>query len=253
MLSGPPARAAKRRPFVPEAQLGKVPGRHRLGELSMSLRTAGLVLACALSLGITAPIQAHAGAQQSPGALAGDAADHGDYATALRLAQPLAERGDPEGENIMGLLYHFGWGVPKDPAKAVYWYSKAAEQGVQAAQNNLGGIYADGEGVPRNYELAVKWYRAAAATGALQAMTNLGQMYEDGHGVPKDDKTAIDFYRKAASAGYAPAEYDLGLMYESGHGVPRDWAQAAGWYRKAAEGFRHQAGLAGDMPDARGQ
>ncbi len=141
---------------------------------------------------------------QSPNApFPGDPIDaalnRGDFATTLKLAQPLADQGDPRGENVVGLLYLRGWGVAADPAKAAFWYEKAAEQGVTAAENNLATLYMDGRGVPQNYEKAAHWFRKAADQGAAQAYFNLGTLYEAGLGVPQDYKEAAACYRKAAT------------------------------------------------------
>jgi TPR repeat protein len=38
----------------------------------------------------------------------------GDYATALRLIRPLADQGDADAQNILGLMYAQGRGVPQD-------------------------------------------------------------------------------------------------------------------------------------------
>jgi uncharacterized protein len=64
-----------------------------------------------------------------------------DYAAAFRLFAPLAEHGDLEAQNYLGLLYDKGQGVQQDTKKAAYWYNKAADQGYAMAQNNLGSLY----------------------------------------------------------------------------------------------------------------
>jgi TPR repeat protein len=61
--------------------------------------------------------------------IAAAAYDKGDYATALRLWQPLAEQGDVRAQTNLGLMFYTGQGVPQDLAVAVTWYRKAAEQG----------------------------------------------------------------------------------------------------------------------------
>jgi len=57
------------------------------------------------------------------------AANRGDYATALRLWQPLAYQGDASAQSNLGLMYATGQGVPQDYAEAVRWYRRAADQG----------------------------------------------------------------------------------------------------------------------------
>ncbi|WP_428673819.1 tetratricopeptide repeat protein [Reyranella sp.] len=91
--------------------------------------------------------------------------EKGDYATALRLWRPLAERGIAEAQSRLGLLYDEGWGVPQDYATAVAWYRKAAEQRHAVAQINLGSSYEAGTGVPQDYVLAHMWFNLAAVKG----------------------------------------------------------------------------------------
>ena len=52
----------------------------------------------------------------------------------------LAEAGDAEAQNNLGLMYFNGRGVAQDEAEAVAWYRRAAEQGFANAQYNLGAL-----------------------------------------------------------------------------------------------------------------
>ena len=129
-----------------------------------------------------------------------DAYEKGDYATALREWQPLAEQGDSN------------------------------------AQYNLGVMYAKGEGVLQDYKAAAQWYRRAAEQGNAVAQFNLGVMYDQGKGVPQDDKAAVQWYRRAAEQGDSYAQYNLGLMYAQGQGVPQDDVYGHMWTNIAASG-----------------
>ncbi len=66
-------------------------------------------------------------------------------------------------------MYGAGHGVPKNDAKAAYWYGKAAEQGVVVAQGNLGARYAVGGGVPQDFVQSTKWLILAQAGGDEEA------------------------------------------------------------------------------------
>ena len=57
------------------------------------------------------------------------------YATALRLYRPLAEQGNADAQQALGLIYAKGDGVTQDNAEAVKWFRKAAEQGNGSAQS----------------------------------------------------------------------------------------------------------------------
>ena len=81
---------------------------------------------------------------------AGAAYQRGDYATALRLLQPLATQGDVNAQNNLGLLYQNGQGVPQDHNEAMRLFRLAVAQGYARAQNNLGLMYLNGLGVPQD-------------------------------------------------------------------------------------------------------
>ena len=91
-----------------------------------------------------------------------DAYDRGDYATALREWEPLAEQGNASAQHKMGWMYENGRGVPQDYKTAVKWTRLAAEQGDADAQYNLGSMYRKGQGVLQDYKTAQKWYRLSA-------------------------------------------------------------------------------------------
>jgi TPR repeat protein len=232
-----------------------------------NLVSAGIAAFVLLSLGIAAP--AAAGPIEDGSA----AESRGDYATAMRLWQPLADEGNADAQNRLAVMYQLGRGVPQNYALAVNWYRKAADQGYVPAQYNLGIMYQRGRGVPQDYAAAVSWYRKAADQGHVGAQINLGfmhedgmaaynrgdyatamglwvpmadagevltqfslgRMYKDGHGVPQDDAAALSWFRKAADQGHAGAQANLASMHADGRGVPQDYASAASWYRKAAE------------------
>ena len=58
-----------------------------------------------------------------------DAADRGDYETALRKWRPLAEQGDSYAQHNLGVLYANGQGVLQDFVQAHMWYNLAAANG----------------------------------------------------------------------------------------------------------------------------
>jgi TPR repeat protein len=77
----------------------------------------------------------------------------------------------------------------------------------------LGAIYYYGFGVERNYAEAMKWYTAAAKKKNRQACYSLGNMYYNGEGVAQDYVKAREWYEKASKYGYA--KYSLANMYYS--------------------------------------
>jgi uncharacterized protein len=118
----------------------------------------------------------------------------GDYATALREWQPLAEHGHAGSQYQLGLLYANGKGVTKDDAKARLWFEKAAIQGHTEAQVNLGVLLMYARGGQQDYKMAVYYLRLAANQGKDLAQRRLGQLYERGEGVQQDYVKAYMWY-----------------------------------------------------------
>lgn len=154
----------------------------------------------------------------------------GDFATAFRITETLAEKGDAKAQYALGIFYQQGKGVRQDYAEAANWYRKAAEQGDAKAQRNLGFLYEKGLGVGPDSGEGASWYRKAADQGDDVALYNLGGMYFGGRGVPQDSAEAAKWYREAADQGNALAPYNLGVMYVNGEGVPRDLVQSYMWF-----------------------
>jgi hypothetical protein len=109
-----------------------------------------------------------------------------DYATAMRLFRPLAERGDANAQSHLGEMYQYGYGVQRNLVQAALWYRKAAEQGDAGAQESLGILYGIGEGVPQNYAEAMKWTLMAAKQGYWAAQASMSDFYKRGWGVPQN-------------------------------------------------------------------
>jgi TPR repeat protein len=74
-----------------------------------------------------------------------------DSASAWRLLQPLAERGDARAQALVGSMYARGLGATYDGAEAVRWWRKAAEQGDAGAQEELATAYFWGDGVKADH------------------------------------------------------------------------------------------------------
>ncbi|MDE0392445.1 MAG: hypothetical protein OXI57_10285 [Rhodospirillales bacterium] len=86
----------------------------------------------------------------------------GNYETAIREWQPLAEAGDFQAAYALGMAFQ----IKGEPALAVPWYEQAASAGLAEAQILLGRIYVEGIDVPRDFVRAYAWlYRAAEKKG----------------------------------------------------------------------------------------
>jgi TPR repeat protein len=193
---------------------------------------------------VTVMVLCHIGTSLAGGTPAGeidplerglDAYYSGDYKTAYDFATPLASEGNPEAENLLGMMYELGKGVPKNLRKSYIFYRKAAEQGDKYAQYNLAVSYDSGTGTPQNYHEAIRWFRRAAEQGASFAQYDLAVMLEQGRGTRRNFKEAADWYRKAAQQGHMQAQNNLAWLYESGKGVKQSLIKAYAWFNASAE------------------
>lgn len=129
-----------------------------------------------------------------------------DFATARKIFEPLAEKGQALAEYILGLMYANGQGMPESYTEGLKWLQKAAEQGEAKAQFSVGVIYFKGYGMAANPAEAFKWYRRAADQGNAPALYNLGAMYAKGQTVPQDVVRAHMLYALAADRGIRAAD-----------------------------------------------
>ncbi|MFL4978639.1 MAG: tetratricopeptide repeat protein [Xanthobacteraceae bacterium] len=168
---------------------------------------AAVILAVGFALGVNSDRLTQAMAYRltalglaAPDASAAFAAyEKGYLACALRLAEPLAEKGDARAQSLLGLIYYIGRGAMRDDAKAVTWLRLAADQGDAAAQFRLGLMYSEGQGVPQDHAEAARWYRLAADQRYPQAQYNLGLLYAKGEGVEQDNAMAHMWFNLAVA------------------------------------------------------
>ena len=151
------------------------------------------------------------------------------------LYQHATQQGDLDARMRLGIMFHEGDGVSRDPEQAAYWFRLAASEKLPAGQAALGYLHEQGMGVEQDFAQALNWYRAAASNHNAWAEYRLGLMYREGRGVPRDNDKAIDFLKASAAQGDVGGLFHLGEMYENGWGTAEDPATASELYRKAAE------------------
>jgi len=162
----------------------------------------GLAAAVAL-FGASAPARAQQGVKSGI-----DAWQHGDYAAAVSIWRPLAEKGDSDAEFDLGQAYRLGRGVSVDLAQAQLWLEKAANAGHLDAQTTLGLLLFDSG----NRSGAIRWLKKAAERGEPRAMLVYGTALFNGDGVPKDPVSAYAYVSRAAAQGLQPAKATLADM-----------------------------------------
>jgi TPR repeat protein len=169
--------------------------------------------------------------------------DHADYATALKYWQPLAEQGQADAQNGLGVLYWFGFAVPRDQAKAIDLFRRSAKQGFAKAQGNLSMFLDDAAE-------ALSYAGLAAQQGDPRGEYMLGNFYYHGKGgVPVDYAKALAALTKAGTQGFRPAQVLLGELYAYGLGPTEDHARAYAWYKVALENERANDTVQAEMQE----
>jgi len=89
--------------------------------------------------------------------------NRGDFDLAAKRLLPLANSGQHQAEELLGIMYKSGQGVPKDLEQAMLWLNKAAEANRPLAQHHLGIAYYTGEGVLTDPVRSLMWLHIAIA------------------------------------------------------------------------------------------
>jgi len=126
-----------------------------------------------------------------------NAYDKHDYATAFKELAPLAKKGDPRAQHILGQMYRHGNGVEADVVTGTSWIHSAAKMGFAPAQYDLGVIFLNMAVTKGHFAKADKWLTEASRQGHLEAQYRLGKMYRDGVGVEANDVRALVLFTAA--------------------------------------------------------
>ena len=94
----------------------------------------------------------------------------GNYAAALQKWRPLAERGIPAAQALLGHLHLKGEGVRQDRRKARACFLRAAKQGDETALRKLRAL-AEAHRSHGEFVEAYAWFATAAAFGNRRAAT----------------------------------------------------------------------------------
>lgn len=190
------------------------------------------------------------------------------------------------GEDYMGRMYLYGYGVlknnqralkslresatrgylpaqklvarfslqqDKNPTEALKWFKKAADQGDMQAQMYCAAAYRFGVGVRKNEDKARRYDIAAAKQGNSLAQASLAEHFlESRHSQNK--KLGLIWAKRSAEQKEPAAQYLLARVYANGKLEPKDMEQAkalfdlalASGYSPAMQGLADLAKEAGD-------
>ncbi len=172
---------------------------------------------------LSSPV-AHAGLEE--GIIA---ANEGQFETALKEFNYLADKGFAPGMYELAKLYEGGHGVVRDYRKAAQLYQQAVKQNHVDSMFALAVLYQEGNGVKLDKQMAISLFEQAANKNLPAAQYNLGVIYANGDGVSHDYKLAKTWYEKAAANNYTLAQFNLALMYFEGLGMPKNIEKSYIW------------------------
>lgn len=87
-----------------------------------------------------------------------------------------ARSGNAEAEELIGVMYALGLGVPRDDVRAFEWYLRASMKGHAGAQSGLGWYYEVGRGTAPDLVRAYLWYTLSAIGGDVDAPDSLASL-----------------------------------------------------------------------------
>jgi cell division septation protein DedD len=162
------------------------------------------LVAAALALAAAAPISAQS-------VKAGiEAWQQANYAGAVAIWRPLAEKGDPDAQFNLGQAYRLGRGVATNLSAAKTWFARAAAQGHVDAQTTLGLLlFQNGEQAE-----GLKWLKQAAIKGDPRALLVYGTALVNGDGVTQDPVLGYAYVTRSAAQGLEPAKQTLAQLDE---------------------------------------
>ncbi len=104
------------------------------------------------------------------------------YEVAVSYLKPIAMLGDSDAQGLIAECYAFGFAVPQNTEKAIYWFKRAAkkdncvgEECVAASFYYVGEKYLNGVGVKADNKAAIYWIKKAAENGYPKAVNYLSE------------------------------------------------------------------------------
>ncbi len=163
---------------------------------------------------------------------------------AMTLAKSAAEKGNPLGAWLVGLMLRYGEGVKADPAEAAKFFQAvfnsplaipSSREPHRDASLELGQMMLAGTGVTKDWRAAEKMLETSAGLGSAKAMAQLGNMYRlGGPDFPKNAEKAFQWFGSSlAIEANDTALHGLARMHQTGQGIPADLVKARVLYEQA--------------------
>lgn len=164
-----------------------------------------------------------------------------DWKKAVKMLQSSSDKGNPDAQWELGLLYEYGNHVDKDEAKAFELYSRSADSGNPMGLYLVAHCYQHGIAVTEDHAKSDELYAKSlseltelAPQEDIYVLNFIGSAYFWGDGTKVDRKKAFEYYLISAGKGNPETQCKVASCYERGQGTTRDKEEALKWYKAAA-------------------
>ncbi len=138
---------------------------------------------------------------------------HSQQPDPLSEAKAAAKNGDIEANLALGYAHHQGYGVEKDPNKALAYYKFASDGGNNLAKMYIGELYCDGVIDNKDCKTGHKLLLEAREAGVTNANLALGYNFSSGRGVDVNIPLALDAYSAGMDAGDPYAAFNMLFLF----------------------------------------
>ena len=156
------------------------------------------------------------------------------YPQALALLERGAAEGEPQSQNLLGVMLLNGMGVTTDPRRAAGLFEAAAGGDLREARYNLANLKFHGLGTAADEQGAQRQLLASARAGHRPALRALGFIYRAAGTDGDWARLSLQCFRQAAEAGDPLALHAYGLGLLQGHAAAADPVAAAHCFAAAA-------------------
>ncbi|HLP06179.1 MAG TPA: T9SS type A sorting domain-containing protein, partial [Paludibacter sp.] len=160
-------------------------------------------------------------------------------AKALKMIQPLADAGNAEASNMVGVILSRGLADSLNYKVAFDYFRQAANNGYANAWANLGLMYKEGLGVDQDFQQAYQCFGKGAGLNSTACIYSKGYMLYKGLGCEQNYELAVTLFKSAVENNCLGSMYMLGLCYRNGYGITQNTDSARYWLQRASDaGYR---------------
>lgn len=159
----------------------------------------------------------------------------GRYLTAMELALPRAQLGDPAAQTLVAEVLDRGLGVKRNREQAMFWYEQAANGGDPTGMFKYAILLMERSGSKEDRAKADELMKKSADLGNASAQFNYAQVLVADSPGEKGLRAALPYYEKSAEQGIADAQYAVAQIYLNLKGLPEaQTRRAREWLLRAA-------------------